>query len=87
MSRLEHVAEQCATVDHGPVVNDGSGHGKDFEVITKPSTLGWPWHGFETGTAEFLKQQRQAINDSGANLYPNPNLSPVGLRPMTKDRP
>ena len=22
-----------------------------------------------------------------ANLYPNPNLSPVGLRPRTKDRP
>ena len=54
--------------DH--VDNDGSNNnnGDDFEVIIAPPAIGWPRHGFETGTAEFLKQQRQAITDSGSTM-------------------
>ena len=59
MSRLE---------DHFSVVNDGSDNGDDFEVVTTPPTVGWPRHGYETGTAEVLKQQRQAISDSGSTI-------------------
>ena len=59
MSRLE---------DHLSVVNDGSNNGDDFEVVTNPPAVGWPRHGYETGTAEFLKQQRKAINDSGSTI-------------------
>ena len=54
--------------DHLSVVNDGSNNGDDFEVVTNPPAVGWPRHGYETGTAEFLKQQRQAINDSGSTI-------------------
>ena len=55
-------------MDHFPVANDGSGNGEDFEVVAEPSAVGWPRHGFEMGKAEFLKQQRQAINDSGSTI-------------------
>ena len=54
--------------DHLSVDNDGSNNGDDFEVVINPPVIGWPWHGFETGTSEFLKQQRQAINDSGSTI-------------------
>ena len=54
--------------DHLSVVNDGSNNGGDFEVVTQPPAVGWPRHGYATGTTEFLKQQRQAINDSRSTI-------------------
>ena len=51
---------------HLSVDNDGSNTGDDFEVVIAPPEIGWPRQGFETGTAQFLEQQRQVTNDSGS---------------------
>ena len=53
----EHHNIMSGVKDH--VDHDGSNNNDsdDFEVIDAPPTIGWPRHGFETETAEFLKQQ------------------------------
>ena len=64
----EHHNIMSGVKDH--VDHDGSNNndGDDFEVSVAPPTIGWPRHGFETKTAEFLKQQRQALTDSGSTM-------------------
>ena len=71
-----HVREQhnimSGVKDH--VDHDGSNNndGDDFEVnvapIVAPPTIGWPRHGFENETAEFLEQQREALTNTGSTI-------------------